>query len=1176
MNRTQLQFRSLFAGCLGALVFLVGAAHADDTDVYLKGVGGGGTKADVLIIFDNSGSMNITVPNSGETYNPATTYTGIFLDSKLYWAPDREYPANDATGLSQSFDKANNRCATSLSGLASAGFYANDIIKRWRTTTTPNSWVNLSSTQNNPAHVDCKADYDNSNPSNPGFTNGYPRNTSGGLAGPYVANRGQSNVTWGTTRTTLYTANYLNWYYSPAAQDKTRIQIARDTVVNLLQGTANVRWGLMTFNNNNQEPHGGRVAKAIGEGDAHVTSVIDTVRSLTATTFTPLSETLWEGYRYLAGRSVDYGNATNPTNPPLDPAAQSGGLYLSPFKDSCQKAFIVYMTDGAPTNDVDANSKIPALIGGNCTASPTTGEHGKCLDDLAAYMYNNDIYAGKDGIQSVVTYTIGFTIDHPLLAETARRGGGKYYTANTAAELSSAFQTVIADISATNTSFAAPSLSVNAFNRLFNRDSVYFSLFQPSIRTRWDGNIKKFNLRTCTQEQLDAVPPTCVPGEVIDAGSNSAIDPATSRIRVAACSVWSNCPPNDGPEVKLGGAGSKVQARGDRTLFTYTNNPTPAPNNEDLNVTKHKVEVSNAALTFDMLGLVSSGDAAVDAAARADRINWLRGQDIQDEDEDGITTEDRWKLGDALHSRPLAITYGGTSAAPVIKLFVGSNDGSLRMIDEATGVENWAFIPRELLAPIQQRLFDDTVDKHPIGLDGTPTAWIQDVDGDGKIEPGDGDFVHVFIGMRRGGNNIYALDVTPSSTCTTSSCTVNPKLMWVIKGGVDNTDFAKLAQTWSAPLVTRIRLGQGAEGSKAETVLIFAGGYDPDQDAAWGENEITSGPNAGKAVGSGNAIYIVDPKTGSRIWWASAPGSGADLELANMTYSIPSDIALLDSNGDGETDRLYVGDNGAQLWRIDLGETLKKGNNAGSTGARLAVLADGSVDANKRKFFYPPDIAQVTDSIFSPVAAYDMITIASGDRETPLSVNTVQDQLFAIRDTLIKGKIPLEAGSPNATAPFTTPFVTSNLYDATQNLIQDGTDKDAQIALLRAANGWYVNLSKLEGEKALAASVILSGTVFYTTYVPSTGTNPENPCEPLEGTGYLYAVNLLNAAAVFDETDDGLSKSDRAHKVGSGIPSEYVPVFQETGVTGLVGVAGGATREDPKIKRPRIKTYWYQ
>jgi type IV pilus assembly protein PilY1 len=70
------------AGIGTALILLCSAPlWADDTDIY--GVSTIDVSPNVLIIFDNSGSMDIQdVP--GEVYNPATTYTGSYPANPVY------------------------------------------------------------------------------------------------------------------------------------------------------------------------------------------------------------------------------------------------------------------------------------------------------------------------------------------------------------------------------------------------------------------------------------------------------------------------------------------------------------------------------------------------------------------------------------------------------------------------------------------------------------------------------------------------------------------------------------------------------------------------------------------------------------------------------------------------------------------------------------------------------------------------------------------------------------------------------------------------------------------------------------------------------------------------------------------------------------------------------------
>ncbi len=626
----------------------------------------------------------------------------------------------------------------------------------------------------------------------------------------------------------------------------------------------------------------------------------------------------------------------------------------------------------------------------------------------------------------------------------------------------------------------------------------------------------------------------------------------------------------------------------DSVLYTYTG--TGEPSNVSLAASANLVTDSNSALTVELLG--GSTDTAsplyMSASERTALIDWMRGQDVDDENANGDTAESRYSLTDPLHSSPVAVTYGGTDSAPVIKLFVGTNDGAVRMINGANGTEEWAFFPKEVLGN-QRALRTNAAGDHIYGIDGTPTAWVNDENNDGVIDPtidsdGDGtyEFIRIIIGMRRGGDSIYALDVTPSTT--TGALTdpesvgdVTPKLMWRISAG---SDFPQLGQTWSRPKIATLRFGTTTAGeSYSKTVLVFAAGYDDAQDTSFGSG------------GQGNAIYVVDPVDGSRLFYISGAGSavhgtGQGVQVSDMTYPIPSDVSMMDSNGDGAVDRLYVGDLGGQLWRVDLNPDVSATAGLRATVGKLASVSAAGSPSDERKFFYPPDVVQVRDSTYSSVYEYDLVTIVSGNRANPLN-QVVKDRFFAFRDyttgglvdgdpltttdddgiadgyTTLQGKI---AGNPPGVAA-----ATGDLFDVTDKNDPSGDD----LTSLQDADGYYLDFES-SGEKGLAPPIILAGKVFFTSYQPD-GVVSGSSCAIAEGAGALYGLNVLNGAAVFGDWDGDsstLSKSDRVYKLGGGIPSSAVPIFQEQGITLLIGGGGGASTVDPLIELPRVRTYW--
>ncbi len=835
--------------------------------------------------------------------------------------------------------------------------------------------------------------------------------------------------------------------------------------------------------------------------------------------------------------------------------------YTSPISDICQGNNIVLLTDGiANHNDSEAliKSYIPTAT---CISS---GGNEACARDLVEWMHTDDMSVPLSGDQTVNMYTIGFNFSGDLLRDMASLGGGKFYEASTSNELANVFKAIITDILARTTSFATPSLSVNAFNRLFHRNEVYFSLFKPNARALWEGNTKKYQL---CQSASDG----CVLGEILDANGVPAIG-SDNRILDLAESFWSGV--TDGNQVEVGGAGNEIPPYTTRRVFTYADVTAP-PDDENLDQAANEIKDANAAITKELLGDVLMSDSD-----RTELIGWIRGQDVDDEDGDGITAENRYAFHDPLHSSPVAVTYGGTATDPIDKLFVGTNDGGLRMLNAANGAEEWIFYP-QMVMPRQRTLRANPTGDHVYGVDGTPSVWVNDENNDGVLDPGldvngDGvkEFIKLFVGMRRGGDNYYALNVTQSEitgplTDPERTTDISPRLLWRIEG--DSTEFPRLGQSWSRPKVAQLHFGTAVAGvTELRTVLVFAGGYDELQDTAFVDD------------GLGNAIYVVDAETGARLFWISGSDHGGTqgVVVPGMDYPIPSDVAMFDSNADGTTDRLYVGDTGGQVWRVDFRPDTTASAGLKAVVGKFASVSDPADPADQRKFFYPPDIVQVTDSVYSSVGRYDMVTMVTGDRSHPLETS-VQNRFYAMRDLhvapLVDGD-PLDPSDDDGLADgYTmvqgeTVALAGDLFDVTTINDPSGADLTA----LQSAKGFHLNLAG-SGEKGLAPPIVLAGTVYFTTYLPD-GVISSTSCSLAEGAGLLYAIDVLNGAAVFNWDGVGsptsLAATDRTYTLGGGIPSGAVPIFQPEGITLLVGGGGGATTIDPDLALPRARTYW--
>jgi len=1112
MKKLSQQFRNLTLTASLAL-FAGIPAMADDTEVYL---GASTTPSEVrpnlVFIIDTSGSMstNVTSTTTAGSYDPATTYTGTCDASRVYWSDSGTVPTCTTSNYISATSNTCNDSTTAL-GTTGGGYYVGRFAQYYKKS-KKYQWTTLSNSKHT-EKIECQADWGAHGESS--ATNPYPANAANG--GPWRADETNA-INWNSVggTYTLYGANYLNWRESATTTvTKTRLQIVQEVFGNLMDSISNINVAVMRFDDaSTSYNHGGYFIAPMQElNDSTRASYKTAVNGLTANGYTPLAETLYESYLFYRGDSVMFGDDTTPsTNVTGVLDSSDTTKYDSPIEYQCQKNFVILLTDGDPTYDTDADSAIQGLTGFSSVTGSATCT-GDCLDELAQYMYTKDCSNLHDDKQNVITYTIGFQTAQALLNNAATKGGGKYYTADDTTGLTDAFTQILTEILAINTTFIAPAVSVNAFNRFTHRDELYYAVFRPAATPNWDGNVKRY--------KLAGDPP-----EIVDANGDLAIDDNTGFFKTSSTSFWtSTADAPDGDTVKKGGAAGELALP--RTIYTYTGST--APNNESLTAAGNNLHEDNTAITKAMLD-----DTSMTDAYRTSLLQWARGVDVLDEDADGDETDARRSMGDPLHAKPVLVTYGGTDASPDITLFAGTNEGSLHAIDPDDGSEIFTFVPQELLANLR-KIYDDAASvAHPYGLDGPLTVWMNDLNNNGVVYNSggtleSGEHVYLYQAMRRGGSNYYALDVTTRTT---------PELKWVVKGGAGGTaGFSELGQSWSAMTKAKIKIS-GTD----TTVMVFGGGYDVGQDSNSTAQDDTIG----------RAIFMVNATTGAKVWQAgpagSADGANPDLVLSDMTNSIPADVRVLDTDGDGYTDRMYAADMRARVWRFDIDNS---GDDSTVTGGVIAKLGDlvGGVAEDNRRFYYSPDISLSKDRTHINIA------IGSGYREHPLDT-TVHDAFFVIHDYDVYGPSTDVGGNPIYTA-----FTMDNLYDTTTNLIGEGTEAqiDSAKTVLAAKKGWYIWLNKSDGsfvgEKVLAKSLTTQGMVMFTTYTPVATSS--NACAPSQGSARIYLVYIKDGTPVSDFDGSGgttLTRVDREYDlVRGGIPPEPSLIFHENGPVVIVG-----------------------
>lgn len=882
-----------------------------------------------------------------------------------------------------------------------------------------------------------------------------------------------------------------------------RLEVAQEAVRKLLDANDDIDFGLMRF----RGLDGGYVLSGLGTS---IETIKQQVSDLPANGGTPLVETLWEAYLYITGQNLRYGTNAKSNERDTSVEVVSGFnpnktyTYLSPFHNSSEEkkrcdnsVNIILMTDGDPSfgYDKDQDDTVINLhekyFGRKLERADKIA--GSYLHGLARVIHGAeaskendtdeviiDLYPStKDIHETGRVYTIGFgsgmsSQGKALLDKTAEWGGGKYFHANSSEELSSKLNSALSNIREVNDTFTSPSTASNNADQTRSRESIYYTMFYPDKGARWRGNLKKLKV---------------IGGTIVDSQGKPALSP-DGQIKSEAKTFWLS--PDEYAD------GNLVKEGGVNAFLSTQNSIAYAPGRRLIlsNLKGDELVHFTGTNIMRFYGTLSKArEAFGDKSASEHDIHfysyWSRGIDGLDADGDGVRWETRQDVfGDPLHSKPVTIDYGNDD----VRILIGTNAGYLHMFQDKNDVlsESWAFIPRSLYKIIKP-LKDNQEGTKVYGVDGPISIFFDDNNSDGKVNGSDR--VWAFFGLRRGGNEYYGLDITDPNL---------PKLMWggPIVGGSGH--FKELGQSWSKPTVTYINL----EGYKDRPVLIFGAGYDTNKDKNGRSND-----------SKGRGIYIVDAQTGKKIWALTPNENGFKGE-----HSIVSDIAILDSDYDGYIDRLYATDTGGDVWRVDMPSENPKNPENPWTYHKLASLG-GASKAQDRRFFYKPLLARTMFSKVSETTIngkktftridtpFDAVLIGSGNRAKPLATDT-NDQLFMIRDINTVTQSFTGNNIPKVITQSELMNINSDPFGNALNDVSKFTELEAELS---AFQGWYYDLTAA-GEKSLAASTVIGGVAYFTTYTPNKSSGIDR-CSLTKGSGSMYAFHLHYGTKVYDNLE---------------------------------------------------------
>lgn len=718
------------------------------------------------------------------------------------------------------------------------------------------------------------------------------------------------------------------------------------------------------------------------------------------------AESFYEAYQWFTGGTVRMGNKTATKH---DTAAFTDGgktQYLSPGV-GCAKNHIIYLANGKPQdNDNTALALLQRLYPGAARYRIPTAEgvsntdEANWADEFAAFFNTGaDLDASVEGSQNITVHTLAVTGassdgNYPNFVRwIAKQGGGMYQQASNSDQIIVGMTKILNQIRAANSVFSSASLPVSANTQGTYLNQVFIGMFRPdgNALQRWVGNLKQYQFLYDAQlDTLQLADVNNVPA--VSPISGFIVDDATSfwthsssfwtNVEIASGGRYSRSDAPDGEKVEKGGVAqllreSHLTGTSGRTVYTC---PGAACGTDiDLAVAgnPYRFSSANGSLSPTLFGL-----AATDTTKRDLIVNFIRGTDNVTDSTVTNMSVAKDQLGekptgaavrpsihgDVLHSRPVAINYG---AARGVVVFYGSNDGVVRAVNgNQTGVgagqELWSFVAPEHFGTLNRLRENDPEVRYPSTPSANVSARPRSYFFDGPIgayqntQTGE---VMIFVGMRRGGRAIYAFNVTNPD---------QPRLMWRINPSL-HPDYASVGQTWSMPRVVMIK-------GRTDPVLIMGGGYDA--------NAEDTTPTGTTTMGRG--IYVVNIRTGDRIAWLSTD------------YSVPADASVLDSDGDGYVDRIYVADVRAQLYRIDIENAAQEPIAPASWPVtKIAALNDGSGGlTGTRKVFFAPDIIMSRN--------YTALLMGTGDREKPLSTST-NDRFYVIKDTKVTKGAPAAA-----------------------------------------------------------------------------------------------------------------------------------------------------------------------
>jgi type IV pilus assembly protein PilY1 len=410
-------------------LFFAVTAFSHDTDLYMAS--GEGVEPNILIIFDNSGSMNDSV--QAYSYDPSTTYPSLVVPQEKR---DAVYYRGVMGGWSLFKNSINDvPCTSARTTLTNQGHYEG------------------------PTDSGCGIQY---------------RVLRTGNYRNYLASVGGSESLPKLTIAKRVISDFLDTF------NGVRVGVMVFNRAVDINGVS--------------ESEGGRLQSSIKSLTPDTrTHLKKDVNDIVAETWTPLAETLYEAGLYFKGGPSTFNPGVVYTSPIEYPCQKNYVIIITDGDSTRDRNPVLASAIGDQDRDGrepgGANEARYIVDGQDQLGTDYLDDVARYLynSDLSSSL------EGQQNIVTY-TIGFAVQSQHNLLERTATQGHGKYYYCNDALGLADVFQNIIGDILSNSSSFVAPIVPVSRMERTTAGDKIYLALFRPVRDGTWYGNIKKFGV----------------------------------------------------------------------------------------------------------------------------------------------------------------------------------------------------------------------------------------------------------------------------------------------------------------------------------------------------------------------------------------------------------------------------------------------------------------------------------------------------------------------------------------------------------------------------------------------------------------------------------------------------------------------------------------------------------